>query len=213
MNYENSALAGVIAGLGIIAILIGIIIVPVVVIYIIAKCKMYKKAGKNGWEAIVPFYNDWIYTEIAGVEWWWFIALIASNLFTLYSRSGDQVISFNFSGFIGLFGSFVCNYNISKKLHKDVGFAILMTIFPFVMIPIIGFSSSYSFDNSVKVTKNGPFDANKDDTVDTKVDDKVTEEKKESKSTETNKDIKYCPNCGNEVAKDSKFCSKCGKEI
>ena len=189
--------------------LIFIIIVPIFIIYIIAKCKMYKKAGKSGWEAIVPFYNNWVYTEIAGVEWWWFIALIASSLFSFSTSNGEQTISFNFGYVIGLFGAFVCNYNISKKLHKDVGFAVLMTIFPFVMIPLIGFSSNYSFDNSVKVSKNGPFDDKKDDSS------FDNEKKDDSDSSKDNveKDVKYCPNCGKENAKNSKFCSKCGKEI
>ena len=81
MDYNSSVFAGLFAALGFFAILILIIIIPIVIVFIVAKCKMYKKAGKNGWEAIVPFYSDWIYTEIAGVEWWWFIALIASNIF------------------------------------------------------------------------------------------------------------------------------------
>ena len=208
-NYDGiwAIFAGILAALGAFAILIVIIIVPIVIVCLVAKYKMYKKAGRNGWEAIVPFYSEWVYTEIAGVEWWWFIALIASNIFTFTTHNGDQTISFNFTNVVGLFGAFVCNYNISKKLHKDVGFAVLMTLFPFVMIPLIGFSSSYSFDDSVKVTKNGPFDANKED--DTAVDEKNGEEDTKSKD----KDSKYCSHCGNKLDKDSKFCSKCGKEI
>ena len=207
MDYNSSVFAGLFAALGIFAILIAIIVVSIVVVFLVAKCKMYKKAGKKGWEAIVPFYSDWIYTEIAGVEWWWFIALIASNIFSFTTNNGNQTISFNFTSVIGLFGAFVCNYNISKKLHKDVGFAVLMTIFPFVMVPIIGFSSSYSFDNSVKVTKNGPFDANKEDN------NNVVEKHEEDDDKSKDTDVMFCPKCGNKLDKNSKFCSKCGKEI
>ena len=182
MDYDSSVIAGLFAALGIFAILILIIVIPIVIVFLVAKCKMYRKAGKKGWEAIVPFYSDWIYTEIAGVEWWWFIALIASNIFSFTTNNGNQTISFNFTSVIGLFGAFVCNYNISKKLHKDVGFAVLMTIFPFVMVPIIGFSSSYSFDNSVKVTKNGPFDANKEDNNTSN----LTENDNDNKNNENN---------------------------
>ncbi len=209
MNYNSDAITGMLTALGIFAILLVIILISILVIFIVAKCKMYKKAGKSGWEAIVPFYNDWVYTQIAGVEWWWFIALIASSLFSVSTSNGEQTISFNFGTVVGLFGTFVCNYNISKKLHKDVGFAVLMTIFPFIMIPLIGFSSNYSWDNSVKVTKNGPFDDKKDDG--TFVSDKEDETVSSKDSVE--KDTKYCPNCGNKIAKDSKFCGKCGKEI
>ena len=40
-------------------------------------------------------------------------------------------------------------------------FAILMTLFPFIMLPLVGFSKKYQFDNEVKVSPNGPFDAKK----------------------------------------------------
>lgn len=208
MDYESDAFAGLLAALGVFAILILIIIIPILVVFIIAKCKMYKKAGKNGWEAIVPIYSDWVYTEIAGVEWWWFVALIITNLgiFNVNTNGGGSYININFGTLIGLFGAFVCNYNISKKLHKDVGFAVLMTLFPFVMVPLIGFSGSYSFDNSVKVTKNGPFDANKEN-------NNVAIEKQEEDVTNKDKDVKFCTKCGNKLDKDSKFCPKCGKEI
>ena len=33
-----------------------------------------------------------------------------------------------------------------------------MTLFPFVMIPLIGLSNNYKWDNSVEVSNNGPFD-------------------------------------------------------
>ena len=33
-----------------------------------------------------------------------------------------------------------------------------LTIFPFILIPMIGLSDSYKFDNNVPVSNNGPFD-------------------------------------------------------
>ena len=79
-----------------------------------------------------------------------------------------------------------------------------MTLFPYVMLPMIGFSNNYTWDNDVIVSKNGPFD-------DKKEDNSTTEKKAETKKED--KDARYCPHCGAKVEKGSKFCSKCGKEI
>ena len=100
---------------------------------VVAEVKMYQKAGRKGWEAIVPFYSSWVLVEIAGLNWWWFLLLIAGSLTVSYS-SGDTGVSTNIFTLVALFGSFVVNYNISKKLHKDTGFAVLMTLFPVVLI-------------------------------------------------------------------------------
>ncbi len=173
---------------------------PILFFIVLGKWTLFKKAGREGWEAIIPGYSDWVYTEIAGVEWWWFIALIIYTyiIFTSIDHRGSDSSVFIL---IGLIGRFVCNYNISKKLHKDTGFAVLMTLFPFVMLPIIGLSRDYVVDDSVSVTPNGPFDDKKKDTP------------KVKKTTEKDDGSGYCPKCGHKIRKGNKFCTKCGKEI
>lgn len=54
------------------AIIAIIAVVTIYVIYTIALWKLFKKAGKNGWEAIIPFYNTYTLTEVAGLNWWFF---------------------------------------------------------------------------------------------------------------------------------------------
>ena len=97
-----------------------------------------------------------------------------------------------------LFVTLLANYNIAKKFHKDTGFAILMTLFPVILYPMIGFSKKYIYDETVPVSKNGFID---------------------SKNTETNTNynnntsISYCPKCGTQINDGIKFCPKCGNEI
>ena len=47
------------------------IIIVLLVLYFIGLWKLFQKAGKNGWEAIVPFYNTWVLVEISGLAWWY----------------------------------------------------------------------------------------------------------------------------------------------
>ena len=64
-------------------ILIPVIIfaIAIVIVEIIGRWKLFKKAGRNGWESIVPFYSNWVYVEIAGLNWWYFL-LVSANALT-----------------------------------------------------------------------------------------------------------------------------------
>ena len=194
-NDMLGSITGVAVGL---LVVFGIIALALVVFMIIAEVKMYKKAGKAGWEAIVPFYSTWVYVEIAGLNWWWFLVAIGGTILANVDSDLSGI------GYLAtLFGTFVCNFNIAKKFHKDTGFAVLMTIFPVVLIPMLAFGKSYEFDSSVAVTPNGPFDAKKEGAA-TVSETPKAEEKKEG--------TKFCPNCGGPVDGE-KFCPSCGSKI
>lgn len=50
----------------------GIIAIAFYVVYVIALAKLFKKAGEDGWKAIIPFYNVFVLIQIAGLNWWYF---------------------------------------------------------------------------------------------------------------------------------------------
>ncbi len=203
-NYFNSGLLAGLLGVGFIfVILFSIIFVALVVFNIVGKWKLYEKAGRKGWESIVPFYNDWVYVEMAGLNSWYFLFLIAGSLSVVFNIDDNISIYNGTFRIIALAGLFFCNYNISKKLHKDTVFAVLMTLFSFIIIPLIGFSDKYVWDDSVPVSVNGPFD-----------DVNNNNNNKENNSNNNNeKDFKYCGHCGAKIESNSKYCSNCGKEI
>lgn len=43
------------------SIFILLLVIALYVVYVIGLWKLFKKAGKQGWEAIIPFYNTYIY--------------------------------------------------------------------------------------------------------------------------------------------------------
>ena len=169
-----------------------ILIIPLIVwlvIYIIGICNLYKKAGRKEWEAIIPIYNKWVLVEIAELDWWWFLILIATNITTLIipiPKLGTLAL------LATLIGKFACFYNISKKLNKDTSFAILTTLFSGIMIPIIGISKSYQFNKEIQVSKLGPFSNIKEN---------------------TNTQKKFCSSCGNTIKNNDKYCPNCGTKI
>jgi hypothetical protein len=47
----------------------------VTVFYIFCYWKIFEKAGKPGWAAIIPIYNILVQLEIIGRPWWWLLLL------------------------------------------------------------------------------------------------------------------------------------------
>lgn len=151
--YGYTNLLGTVNNFFIFYIMLLLIMVAVIIIQIIAFWEIFKKAGKGGWEAIVPFYNDWVLVEISGLNWWWFLILLS-----------PLVLSFIGLGWIGyaayIFASFNCYYNLCKKFNKGVGFAICLTLFTPICASMLAFSKDEVYDNNVSVSNNGIFDDN-----------------------------------------------------
>ena len=199
--YSND-FGGLLAVLGGFLFLFVALAIAFLVVYIIGLVKVFQKNGRAGWEAIIPFYNSWVLVEISGLAWWWFLIINAGLVFSILDIEGLTSLA----GLVTLFGNFCCFYNLSKKLHKDVGFAVLTTLFSFIMIPVIGFSSQYQFDNNVKVSDVGPFgkDVNSNNNNETK-----------SETVPDNTDTKkrFCPKCGCQVLDEHEYCKNCGEKL
>lgn len=46
------------------------------ILMVVSFWKIYAKAGKPGWAAIVPIYNIIVLLEIIGKPWWWLILML-----------------------------------------------------------------------------------------------------------------------------------------
>jgi hypothetical protein len=97
-----------------------IIYLAIIALVLAGMWKVFEKAGKPGWAAIVPFYNLFVLLQIVGKPLWWivlfFIPLV--NLVILIIVSMDLAVCFGKS--------------------KGWGFGLLC-ILPFVGYPMLGF--------------------------------------------------------------------------
>lgn len=162
-NVDSLGILGnILGGLFVFFIILLLVAFVIGIIQLIAFWKIYKKAGKGGWEAIIPFYCNWVLVEIAELNWWWFLLFFA-----------PLVTSFIGLGWLGylayLFATFTVYYNISKKFNKGVGFAICFTIFTPICACILGFSKKNVYDKNIKVSNNGLFGATNNNTDNTNV--------------------------------------------
>lgn len=160
MDFDQTALVGIIAFLAAAKLYILLIVIAFCVFAIIGNWKLYVKAGQPGWKAIIPFYNLYTLVEMVGLNWYWFLIAIAPTITT-----GLTIGSHTLIGPIGTLGSVasilanvaIC-YNMSKKVHKDTGFVVLAVIFSSILFPVLGYSKNVTWDKDAIVTPNAFFD-------------------------------------------------------
>ena len=92
------------------------------VLVLVALWKIFVKAGKPGWGAIVPFYNTYCLFEMSFGNGWLFLLLLVPCV--------DAVI-----GIIMLF-------KLAKAFGKGGGFAVGLIFLPVVFIPMLGFGDA-----------------------------------------------------------------------
>ncbi len=109
------------AFLGIFAIF-SILGLVVAVIMVASMWKVFKKAGKPGWAAIIPIYNLIVMLEIARKPTWWVFGI--------------------FIPFVNMITSIMVTYEFAKAFGKDVGFTVGLIVLPFIFYPMLAFGKS-----------------------------------------------------------------------
>lgn len=84
--------------------------------------KIFEKAGKPGWAAIVPIYNLWVLNEIAGKEVLWFILALVPcvNIVALVMIWMD----------------------VAKNFGKDPMYGLGLALLGPIFAPLLGFSNA-----------------------------------------------------------------------
>ncbi len=87
-----------------------------------AMWKIYEKAGRPGWEAIIPIYNLYILLKIVGKPGWWLLLFFIPLVNVVF---------------------FIWTYNmLSKSFGKDEAFTAGLVLLGFVFLPILGFGDA-----------------------------------------------------------------------
>jgi hypothetical protein len=135
-SYSSSYSSGGFMALGLIPILI---IIAVAILLIAAMWKIFTKAGKPGWAAIIPIYNYVVMCEIVGKPLWWCLLMICPCI--------------NF-----IFVIWVYNL-IAKSFGKSEGFTVGMVLLPFIFWPILGFGDAQYIGPTAKEAQVNRFGA------------------------------------------------------
>jgi hypothetical protein len=111
---EDGAAAGG-AGGSIVGLLVGLLVIA-------GMWKVFTKAGKPGWAAIIPIYNMVVLLQIAGKPLWWFL------LFFI------PVVNIVIAAMVMI--------GVAKAFGKGTGFALGLLFLSPIFIPILGFSDA-----------------------------------------------------------------------
>ena len=99
--------------------IIGLVIAVAV---LVGMWKVFVKAGKPGWGAIVPLYNLYCLSDMAFGKGWMFLLLLIPIV--------DIVV---------LIMMYV---KLAKAFGKGVGFAVGLIFLPFIFIPMLGYGDA-----------------------------------------------------------------------
>ena len=122
MDYSfdsSSAATGLLAGIGIVGYIISL---AIAVFAIVCMWKIFAKAGKPGWAAIVPFYNLYVEFEITwgnGIMFLLMLIPIANAIIALITM-----------------------VKLAKAFGKSGGFAAGLIFLPIIFLPMLAFGSA-----------------------------------------------------------------------
>lgn len=180
---------------------------------IIGEWKVLKKAGKGGWEALIPIYNKVVLCEISGINPMWIvITMVTSILVSFLPILG--IVSFALS----IYFNIILYFSLAKSFDRSEAFGIGLYFAPPIFFMILGFSSStYIGKKPINDFIGDKFglNSNKNDDI-----IKNSEPAKEEDSNlkivtgeKTNNNLFYCPGCGAKLENGTKFCGSCGRKI
>lgn len=90
--------------------------------------KIFEKAGLKPWLSLIPFVNIWYWVRIIGKKFWWFIYCLIP--------------------FINVFVVMLMIVEVDKCFRKNnLWYQLLSIIFPFVFLPLLGFSKKEKYTN------------------------------------------------------------------
>ena len=105
-----------------IGIIGGLFYLAIIIFYIASVWKIFEKAGKPGWAAIVPIYNLIVLLEIVNKPLWWIILL--------------------FIPFVNFIIIFVIYIELAQLFGKSTLFGVGLVLLSFIFIPVLGFGDA-----------------------------------------------------------------------
>jgi hypothetical protein len=116
-TYDGGSSGLMAVGAGVLVVYFGILI-----LIIASMWKIFSKAGKPGWAAIIPIYNLFVLLEIVGKPAWWFILMLIP--------------------LVNLVFAIIVIHRLSLSFGQGAGTTILLLLLPFIGYPMLAFGSA-----------------------------------------------------------------------
>ena len=99
-----------------------VVFLALLILILVAQWKIFVKAGKPGWGAIVPFYNLYCLFDMSFGNGWLFLLTLVPCVNVVM-----QIIMW---------------VKLAKAFDKSGGFAVGLIFLPYVFLPILGFGDA-----------------------------------------------------------------------
>lgn len=97
----------------------------VALFFLIVRWKVFAKAGRPGWESLIPFYNLYIWTKIIGRPWWWLLLCLIP--------------------LVNIYFIIVLMRSYARSFGQGVGFTAGLILLRIIFEPILAFSSEIRY--------------------------------------------------------------------
>ena len=126
---STSAVAGMSAGLVLLMVCFAL---AITIFLIIVEWKVFTKAGKPGWAAIIPIYNQIVLFDIIGYNWYYIFVFCLSWIPVI----GSLLL---------LFFCVTMNIKLAKAYGQSVGFGIGLLLLSPVFTAILAFNKDIKY--------------------------------------------------------------------
>lgn len=160
-----------------------IVALAITVISIVAMWKLFKKAGYQGWEAIIPIYNLVILFKIAGISPWCILLMLVplANIYIVFKLYIE----------------------LAHRFGKSTGFGVATVFFSVICLPIMAFDDNCTYQGQSNINMQQTMNNNQTMYNNQPMNNQMP--------NQVNQQNYFCTNCGTRLADNTQFCPNCGK--
>ena len=158
MSTNEAAAVGGILGASL--MMIALIGIAMFVLTVIARWKIFTKAGEEGWKSIIPIYSDYVEWKLSWnniTMFWISLALIIGGYILgmvsgAYAVTADGSVAAAGGGFMGILSSILVlagcvimliqKFKLFKAFGKGAGWFVAWIFFNNIMVLVLGFGSA-----------------------------------------------------------------------
>lgn len=121
----------------------GVMVVSLIltILIVVARWKIFVKAGEAGWKSIIPFYSDYILFKICWETKYFGIMIGLTVLYGVFAAMGIG-IGATIALLVALVISLMMYHKLSLSFGKGLGFTVGLILLNTIFILILGFGSA-----------------------------------------------------------------------